>query len=157
MFVSVILMVMLLGYVGTGLKDGAVHTFGRIVGGVAGFLVARSWSVGLSPLLAVIVPTAWARLATFLILLLLVTQAVGWVFHLAEGAFRLLSIIPFLKSINNLLGAAFGLIQGVLMIGGVLWTVIHFQVWQGVAPLVAGSFAARVMLAVFEKTIALAF
>lgn len=120
---DIILVVVLLGFVGAGWKDGFVHTFGRFVGAILGFIAARAWSFKISGALALFMPVGWARLAAFLVIFLLITRLVGFVFKLVDGAFRILSIIPFLKPINSLLGGILGFVEGIILTGGAIWLI----------------------------------
>jgi len=49
----------------------------------------------------------------------LCAQIIGWVFTLADRAWKLLSIIPFLSGINKLLGGIVGLIEATAIIGAI--------------------------------------
>jgi hypothetical protein len=52
----------------------------------------------------------------FIVVTMLVSYIVGWVFDFFDGMYRILSIIPFLKSINKLLGGALGFVEGVIFV-----------------------------------------
>lgn len=150
MLVNVILILLLLGFIGTGWKDGAIQTLGRVVGAVIGFLVARSWSIGLAALFEIVLPSGWARLAAFLVVFLFITRIVGFIFKLADGAFKILSFIPFVKPLNSLLGAIVGIVEGFVVLGGSIWIVQNFTLLPFLAKLLASSVVARGILAVFE-------
>jgi uncharacterized membrane protein required for colicin V production len=51
---------------------------------------------------------------------------VVFAFHLLDRAFRLISIIPFLKSINRLGGVILGAIEGLLTIGIIIYVIAKF-------------------------------
>ena len=154
LLLNIILVIALLGFVGTGLKDGFIHTLGRIVGAILGFLAARAWSIGLAPLFAIVLPYGWARLVAFLVILLIVTRLVGWLFKLADGAFRIISFIPFLKSINNVLGAILGIVEGILVLGGTMWTLINFNLIANATNYINQSTIAHWILIAFQKALA---
>ena len=58
---------------------------------------------------------------------MIITRLVGFAFKLADGAFRILSILPFLKSINSLLGSVLGLVEGFILMGGVIYLILTFS------------------------------
>ena len=62
------------------------------------------------------------KVIAFLIVFGIVSRLVSWLFALLDKALRLLSIIPFLKTINRLTGAALGLFLG----GLILSLLIYF-------------------------------
>ncbi|MBP9869792.1 CvpA family protein [Patescibacteria group bacterium] len=127
LIIDIILLIGLLGFVGAGAKDGFIHTLGRLVGAVVGFVIARSWSASVTPLLDLFMPAGIARVLAFIFIFLLITRLVGFVFKLADGAFKILSILPFLKSINALLGGILGFFEGVIISGGIIYLIVTFK------------------------------
>lgn len=149
LILNILLIVALLGFVGAGMKDGFVHTLGRLVGAVVGFLVARTWSISLGSFLSVFLPSGWARFVAFIIIFMIVTRLVGFLFKLADGAFRLLSVIPFLKTINNFLGALLGIVEGVIIIGGSIWIIVNFNLIPSLIQLLNNSSVAKIISRAF--------
>ena len=109
---DVILLLAVFGFLLFGLWFGLIHTFGSLVGTTVGALIAGQ--------LYTIVPGAIGRIAAFIIIFVIVNRFVGFGFYLFERIFHILSIIPFLKSINRLGGGVFGLLEGFLVVGTVL-------------------------------------
>ena len=66
------------------------------------------------------------KFLAFIILFILVTSIVGGVFILIEKIFDLVSIIPFTKLINRLLGGALGLLEGSLSLGLILFVAARY-------------------------------
>jgi len=62
----------------------------------------------------------------FILIFILINKIIGLIFYLIGKAFNLISIIPFLKSINRLAGLILGLIEGVLVMGLVIYAVAKF-------------------------------
>ncbi len=125
--IDLILIFVLLGFFGSGLKDGFIHSFGRLIGAIFGFLAAKAWSVPVAAWLGVFVPLGWARLIAFVLIFALITRLSGFGFKLVDGVFNVLSVLPFLKSINRFLGGVLGLIEGVLLVGGTIYLVVTFK------------------------------
>jgi uncharacterized membrane protein required for colicin V production len=149
--INILLLVAVLGFIGTGYKDGFVHTAGRLVGAVIGFVLARSFSISAGSFLAGLLPSGWARFVAFAIIFIIVTEIVGFIFKLADGAFKILSIIPFLKTINNILGALLGIFEGIVLVGGTIWVLTNFDLIPSIAKALEASRLARFILILFEK------
>lgn len=147
---NVILVLALVGFIGAGFKDGFVHTAGRLIGAVIGFVLARSFSIAGGSFLSIFLPAGWARLLAFLFIFMFVTQIVGFLFKLADGVFKIISVIPFVKTINNILGAILGIVEGFIVIGGTLWVITNFDLVPFVTNLVETSQLASFIQATFE-------
>ncbi len=50
--------------------------------------------------------------------------------NLADGLFRLFSIVPFLNMTNRLGGAAIGLVEGVLLLSALAYMILNFPLSQ---------------------------
>jgi uncharacterized membrane protein required for colicin V production len=150
MVINIGILLLLIGYLSAGYKDGFVHTLGRLVGSVAGFLIARTWSISVSFLVGILLPSGWARFITFLIIFVMVNRVIGFVFHILEGPLRIVTFIPFLKSINNLLGSVVGFVEGVIMLGGVIWVIGNFDLFPNFAIQLNSSFLAPLISKAFN-------
>lgn len=157
MLISIILIVALLGFIGAGWKDGFIHTLGGLIGAVIGFAIARSLSISIAFIFAIFLPSDWARFVAFLLIFGIVTWIVGFVFKLAEGAFKIISFIPFLKSINNLLGAILGIFEGIIFMGGCIWIIENFSIIPWLATMLSQSSVAHIISQLFEPLVSLLF
>lgn len=116
---DIILIIILAGFVFYGFFFGFIRVLGMLAGVVAGTWVAAHYYNNLFSL----VSTWWpgnpqiGKAVCFVICFSLVTHIIGWLFALFDQAFKVAAIIPFLKTINRLLGAVFGLVEGVLLFG----------------------------------------
>ncbi len=119
---DVILLLILAGFIFYGLFFGLIRTIGSLLGMVLGLWLAF-----------IFYPTVfeWAKylffghevagkIITFIILFTLVNRLIGFVFAILDRTFDLLSVIPFLKTINRLAGVALGFIEGGLVLGLIL-------------------------------------
>jgi len=125
--VNLVLVLLLLGYIGMGVKDGFVHTLGRFLGAILGFLAARAWSIWLVGILGIFMPAGWARLVAFILIFVVITRVFGMVFKFVDGIFELMKLLPFLKSIDKFLGAFLGLVEGFILIGGAIYLILTFK------------------------------
>lgn len=147
---NLILAFALLGFIGAGMKDGFIHSLGRLIGSVLGFLAARAWSVKVASIFGLFMPLGWARFLSFIVIFVIITRLFGFVFKLVDGAFRILSILPFLKSINNFLGGILGFAEGLILLGGAIYLVTTFKLIPWLATLLTGSIIASWILKTFN-------
>lgn len=123
--VDLILLIILFGFVLYGFWFGLIHTLGGLVGVVvASIFATRLYEpLGEWALLIFGGPSNIIRVIIFIIVFFLITRLVGFVFYIAERIFKFISIVPFLKSINRLLGAILGFAEGVFLVGGILFVM----------------------------------
>ncbi|MEI6597291.1 MAG: CvpA family protein [bacterium] len=116
---DVALIIVLAGFVFYGLFFGLIRTIGSLIGMVGGlwftfvfYLTVFDWVKNLF-----FGHELTGKIITFFILFTLINRLVGFIFALLDRTFDLISIIPFLKTINRLTGAALGFIEGGLVLG----------------------------------------
>ncbi|MBU2565968.1 CvpA family protein [Patescibacteria group bacterium] len=146
---NLVLLLLLLAFIGLGLKDGFIVALGRIVGAVIGFVAARAWYVAAAPLLTWLMPEGWAKIAMFLIIFVLVDRLMGWIFSALDKTYDFLAKIPFMKSANHLIGALVGLIEGIVVMGGVIWVIKTFKIIPFVVTYLDQSIIATAIYKVF--------
>jgi uncharacterized membrane protein required for colicin V production len=61
-----------------------------------------------------------------LLLFIIVNRLVVLIFHFIDKGFHLLSIIPFLSSLNRIGGVILGAVEGVLTIGIIIYVIAKF-------------------------------
>lgn len=129
MLFDLILLIILLVFIILGLALGFVHTLGSILGTFAGAFIAGFLYDGLGTLLekAFGHPNLM-KIFAFIFLFLLVNRFVGFIFYILDAIFHFLTIIPFLKTINRLLGAILGFFEGLLFIGLSLFVIARFPI-----------------------------
>lgn len=127
---DVVLLLTIAGFVFYGLFFGFIRTVGSLLGLIIGLWVAtlfyaQAFSIVQSMAFGA---DAIGKTLTFFILFTLVNRVVVLVFALLDRTFDFFSIIPFLKTINRLAGAVFGLIEGGFVLGFVLYIIQSFSV-----------------------------
>lgn len=150
---NIILVLALLAFIGSGLKDGFIYALGRIVGSVVGFLVARAFYVQLAVVFSPFMPTGWAKVIAFLLIFMLVTRVMGWIFKALDKTFNFIAIIPFMKSINHALGGILGFLEGMIIIGGLIWVVKTFNLIPSAMVYINGSAVAGWIFSGFNKVL----
>lgn len=121
--IDVILVIVLSGFVFYGLFFGLIRTLGAFLGVFVGALLASRLY---APVADWVNPFFFSynnlgRVLVFLILFSLLNRLTGFLFYLLDRAFNIISIIPFLKTINRLGGAMLGFLTGSLSIGLILY------------------------------------
>lgn len=127
---DVILLVILFGFVLFGFWFGLIHTLGALLGIVVGaFIAGHTYDLAASKTVVFFAGNLnLARIICFIVIFILVNRLIGFVFFIIEKIFNFISVIPFLKSINRLAGAAIGFFEGLLVIGLILYVASKYPV-----------------------------
>lgn len=128
--IDVILLITLSGFVFYGLFFGFIRAFGAFLGVIVGAVLASRLYLPVASMLGPLFfgLNNMGKVLVFLILFSLFNRLTGLCFYLIEKAFNLISIIPFLKTINRLLGAVFGFLTGGLAIGLSLYVISRYAI-----------------------------
>jgi len=96
-------------------------------------VVVGAWAAGqfYEPLAAWLDPvllgqTTTANIVAFIFLFILINRVIAFVFYLINKIFKIISIIPFLGTINKSAGAILGLVEGVLVVGTIVYVIAKF-------------------------------
>jgi len=128
MFLVDVLLVVLVGlFVLFGLFFGLVHTFGSLVGTILGIVLStRLIDPAFERFGFLFGGGGVAKVILFIIIFLLISRLIGFLFWIAEKVLGILSMVPFMKSIDRLLGAAFGFIEGIVVVGVVTFFALQY-------------------------------
>lgn len=125
---DIILLVILAVCAWRGFSSGLIKAVGSFVGIVAGAFLASHYYLNLAA-----ATQAWyggygniGKVASFIIIFVVATWVVHFLFIILDKTYNLLSIIPFLKSINRLAGAALTLFVGALILGLLLYVISRY-------------------------------
>ncbi|RLC38693.1 hypothetical protein DRH27_01605 [Candidatus Falkowbacteria bacterium] len=130
--IDAILLILLSGFVFYGLFFGLIRTFGAFLGVIVGAILASRFYLLAADIIEPIFfgYGSLGKVITFLVLFSLINRLVGLGFYLIEKAFNIISIIPFLKTINRLGGAVLGFLTGGLAIGLVLFVISRYALLE---------------------------
>ena len=117
-----ILLIIIVGFVFYGLFFGLIRTLGSLLGAVIGLWLTFVFYLTVFDWLKYLFfgHELAGKIITFIILFALINRLIGFIFAILDRTFDLLSVIPFLKTINRLAGATLGLIEGGLVLGLIL-------------------------------------
>ncbi|MFH1193399.1 MAG: CvpA family protein [bacterium] len=126
--IDFILLIVLGGFALFGLWFGLIHTAGALVGTALGVFLSSRWYEGV----AIWAQSKFAgdlnvwKVITFILLFILINRLIGLLFYILEKMFNIITSLPFLKSIDRLAGAALGLLEGAVVIGGLVFIANRF-------------------------------
>lgn len=147
-FIDIILIVIVGAFVFFGLFFGLVHTLGSLIGTIFGIILAsRLVDPAFETFGFLFGGGAFARILIFIILFFLVTRVVGFVFWIVEKALGVLAWIPFARSFDRLLGGLFGFVEGVIVVGVVLFYAMQVLPDATLRTMLETSFVADFLIA----------
>ncbi|MEA2064672.1 MAG: CvpA family protein [Patescibacteria group bacterium] len=126
---DVILLVVLTIFAVWGFFFGFIQAFGSLAGLILGVLAANKYYLLLASWLGFIpVGETAIKIISFFTILILISKLTGLAFYFIDKFFHLISIIPFLKTINRILGGILGFIEGFLIIGVFLYIAHNYSI-----------------------------
>ncbi len=130
---DLVLILFLAGFVFNGLAKGLIRLLGRILGLVIGAIIASyyyipfyNWSLNYVSL-----GEGVGKVLSFIVLFVVATRIIDWIFVYLEKLFKFISIIPFTKLINRLLGGVLGFLEGALFLGVIVYVINQYAFLDG--------------------------
>lgn len=124
------LIIIVAGFGLCGLWFGLVHTLGSLVGTVAGAFLAGVYYEPVANWL--IKTTGWgenfSKVLIFIIVFFLINRVVGLVFWIMDKILSFFTHLPFINGINRILGLAFGIFEGAVVLGLIFYFIGKFPV-----------------------------
>lgn len=123
--IDIVLIIFLAGFVFYGLFFGLIRTLGSLIGALAGFFLASKFYLFAFSFIQNLFfgHDNIGKIVTFIILFTLINRLICFVFALINKTYDIISIIPFLKTINRLAGAVFGFLLGGTVLGFLLFII----------------------------------
>ena len=118
---DLILILGLFGFMLFGLFFGFVHAIGSLIGVIIGAWVAGKYYETVAHWLEPFMNEDWSKIVAFLIILVILNRVVGFIFWIAEFILKRFTSLPFIKGMNRLLGFFIGFVEGVLVIGVIVY------------------------------------
>lgn len=133
---DIVLLVYMIVHTLSGLKRGLIHVFGSLVGLILGAYIALNHSETLAKWFAGIAGFDIQQLGkwvTFLIVFVVVSQIIGFLFWVGERAIGFLVHLPGISSINHILGGILAFFEGAFIAGLALYYAKYIPVPQIIA------------------------
>lgn len=127
-FFDTILLVIIAVFVLNGLIRGLIRSIGSLAALLIGLWCAIYFHQFVYDLLKNLFfgHELLGKIVSFIIIYALVNSLVNFAFMVLNNAYDIISIIPFLKTINRLGGGIFGLIEGGLILGVIIYFGLRF-------------------------------
>ncbi|MFH1314879.1 MAG: CvpA family protein [Candidatus Uhrbacteria bacterium] len=149
-FVDLILIIIIGGFVFYGAFFGFIHTLGSLIGAIIASVIASRIIDSVFEWVGYIFGGGvWARIILFIIIFLVLTKLIGLLFTMIE---KIWSVVPLGKSLNRLLGIIFGFIEGVIVVGVIIYFAMLYLPEEGVRSALEMSAVADYLLMVAGTT-----
>lgn len=130
--IDIIVVIALAIFFFKGFQMGLVRGIGVLIGLIVGlwiagryYEVAGNWLVGWG------LPQAFSSAGGYIVMFIIGVWVISIIVFMADRVFKFLAIVPGMKLLNNVLGGVLFLIEGVIMVGVVLFVIGQFSDPQG--------------------------
>jgi len=149
---DLVLLLVLFTFISFSFWLGLIQTFGGLVGLFLGIFISGRFYEGFANWLEpyVLDQENVARVIAFIVIFVIVNRLVGLIFHILNKVFNIISLIPFLKSINRIGGAILGFIEGILVCGAILLVLSKFPINDWIINIISGSKVAMWLLKIAD-------
>ncbi|MDO8499540.1 MAG: CvpA family protein [bacterium] len=138
---DIVLVCIVAGFALFGLWFGLIHTLGSLIGTIFGVYLASHYYAPVADWLIQI--TGWgeniSKVIIFTIAFIIINRLVGFAFWIVDKILSFFTSLPFISGINRLLGLLFGLFEGLLVIGVVLYFIVRFPLGDKFMAMLAAS------------------
>ncbi len=111
-----------------GLWFGLIHTVGSFIGTFVGIYFSMRYYEPMANWLIHL--TGWggnfSKVLMFIVAFVIISRLVGLAFWLIEKLLSVVTKLPFIRSMNHLLGAIFGIFEGAVIVGVSLYFIARF-------------------------------
>lgn len=128
---DVVLLFVIGGFGLFGLWFGLISALGSLLGTVVGVFLATRYFAPLADKLMSF--TGWtgnfSKVVMFVVAFLLINRLVGFIFYIVGRILHVFTHLPIIHGFNNILGLIFGLAEGVIVVGIILFFVTKYPFW----------------------------
>lgn len=125
--VDLFLVIIIGAFVAYGAFFGFVHTVGNLVGSIVAILVATRYIDPVHDILGFIFGQGvFGKIILFIIIFIIITKLVGLVFYLVEKVWGVFKWLPMAGSLDRLLGLVLGFIEGVIVVGVIVFFALVY-------------------------------
>lgn len=150
-FIDIILVIIILAFVFFGLFFGLIHTIGSLLTTLLALIIATHFSDEAFDTFGFILGGGeTARVVAFIILSFVASRLLSLVLRFGGGLFYWFTYIPFAGTFNRMLGALFGLVEGVLIVGVVIFYAMQVLPDDTLLRALQGSYLAKFLVAIMS-------
>ncbi len=147
---DVTLLTIIAGFGLFGLWFGLIHTIGSLIGTLLGAFLAGRYYEPMADWLAGV--TGWEgnvpEVVMFIVAFIVINRLVGFAFWIIDRMFKVVTILPFMNSLNRILGAIAGVFEGVITLGLILYFIERFPLSEKVMEMMATSVVSPILVTV---------
>lgn len=144
-YVDIFLVIGVLGFGAAGARRGFASGLGRFFGAVVGFFAAGILLRHGGAFAALLWPhqPVLAKALVFLVVFILLQRLVSFLFGWLIVPLKMFARLPLISTLNAILGAVLGGLEGVMTIGSLVYVALTFAVYPPLVLWLSGSLAAR--------------
>lgn len=149
-----IILIVIIAFFGfSGFWFGFIHMLGSFLGILAASVIAGKYFEVIALKLSFLFGgfDSLGKIVTFIIIFILVTRLVGLLFFVINKIFKIVSIIPFLKTINRLVGAVLGIAEGLVLTSLTLYLLVRFPLGNTINMALSNSRVVAYLLALAKN------
>lgn len=135
-FIDVVILIIIGGFALAGFWFGLIHTVGSLLGTIVSIFIASRYYEPVANWLIHVTgwqPNVW-KVVVFIIAFILLNRLVGLGFWFLEKIVNIVTYLPFVTSLNRILGMLFGAFEGLITVGMAIYFIERFPLS---APLMA--------------------
>lgn len=147
-WLEILFLIIIAYYTWSGFKSGFIRTLGGFLGFLVGIFFASRYFVPIA--------ASWqwlffgndilAKFFIFVFLFVVIGKLFKLLTYILDKAFNLLRFVPFTKLINKFAGAIFGLLEGSLIVGLIVYFIVRFPLNEALLIKIESSEIARQLL-----------
>jgi len=147
--IDIILLIIFFAFVGAGFYFGLIHTLGAIIGVVVGIVGASQLYVSFANFFKFfMLKENVAETIAFIVLFVGISRLIGYMVHAFDKGFKLARLIPFATTANRMAGALLGFIEGVLVLGTILFVMNNYNFSPELSNAIDGSAFAGLLMTI---------
>ncbi len=129
-YFDILLFGILLCFAVAGFARGLIRTLGALIGVFGGMIIAGKFTAVVYKSIDFLDGSRYGYAIVFFLVFAVSSKIIHIIFMVIDRIFRILSIIPFAKSVNRLAGAALGFCEGILLLGVIFFALSRFPLSQ---------------------------
>jgi len=151
-YVDLFAIILIGGFVTSGLYFGLIHTLGSLVGTVISIVITSRLFVPIAEQLNFLFGgnDLVAKIIVFTILFIVISRLVGLVFWILDKTVGVIFKLPFISTISKLAGGILGFIEGVFVVGAILYVLVRLGFEGSFMETIEASFMVKYLLGVVE-------